>query len=208
MLVARILPLTFLLVLAACGGPDDKAPFWEVEPGPEGKTSRVYGITLGESSYADLAAQTRRARPRFALFEEEGERSVEVFFKEVYFGRFTGRLYGHLEPSSETLAELKEAAGEGRAIDGGRRWDLEARGGALDQATVTALTFIPHADLDDGIIRSRFGEPAEVRRGGGRYRHYLYPERGIDVALDADGKEVIQYVPPAAYHRIRQPLEP
>lgn len=207
MLPVRFLPLILALSLAACGGPDDKAPFWEVEPGPEGETSRVFGITLGESPYTELAAQTR-ARPRFALFEEEGERSVEVFFKEVYFGRFTGRLYGHLEPSAKTLSELKEAAGEGRAIDGGRRWDLEARGGELDEATVTALTFIPHADLDDRVIRGRFGEPAEVRPGTGRQRHYLYPERGIDVALDPDGKEVIQYVPPAAFHRIRQPLEP
>jgi hypothetical protein len=204
MLFARSLPLILILALAACGGPEDKTPFWEVEPAPDGETSRVFGISLGASPYSELAAQTR-ARPRFALFEEEQGRSVEVFFKEVYFGRFTGRLYGQLAPSEATLAALKEAAGEGRAIDEGRRWDLEVRAGELDEATVTALTFIPHADFGDAVIRNRFGEPAEIRRSG-RQRHYLYPERGIDVALDPDGKEVIQYVPPAQFHRIRQPL--
>jgi len=205
MLFARLLPLLLALFLAACGGQDDKPAFWEVEPAPDGETSRVFGITLGASPYAEMAAQTR-ARPRFALFEEERGRSVEVFFKEVYFGRFTGRLYGQLAPSEETLSALKEAAGEGRAIEGGRRWDLDVREGELDEATVTALTFIPHADFGDGVIRGRFGEPAEIRRGTGRQRHYLYPERGIDVALDPDGKEVVQYVPPAQFHRIRQPL--
>lgn len=206
MLFPRLAPLILALSLAACGGPDDRDPFWEVEPGPDGETSRVFGITLGEADYAELAAQTR-TRPRFALFEDEAGRSVEVFFKEVYFGRFTGRLYGHLEPSEETLTTLRESAGEGSDIDGGRRWDLEPRDGELDDATVTVLTFIPHADLDDRIIRDRFGEPAEVRPGSGRQRHYLYPDRGIDVTLDPDGKEVIQYVPPAEFHRIRQPLE-
>lgn len=204
MLFVRLLPLLLALSLTACGGQDDAPTFWEVEPAPDGETSHVFGIELGASPYSELAAQTR-ARPRFALFEEEGERSVEVFFKEVYFGRFTGRLYGQLDPSDGTVATLKEAAGEGRAIEGGRRWNLDAREGELDDATVTALIFIPHADLDDGIIRSRFGEPAEIRRSG-RQHHYLYPERGIDVALDPDGKEVIQYVPPVQFHRIRQPL--
>jgi hypothetical protein len=52
----------------------------------------------------------------------------------------------------------------------------------------------------------RFGAPAERIRQGETLEHFLYPARGLDIVLDSKGKEVLQYVAPADFARLRAPL--
>ena len=75
---------------------------------------------------------------------------------------------------------------------------------ALDE-TVTGLTFIPAVNLDDAVIRARFGEPEQLLNVAG-VAHYLYPEKGLDIALQESSKEVLQYVAPRDFARLREPL--
>ena len=51
----------------------------------------------------------------------------------------------------------------------------------------------------------RFGEPAEQIQATG-VTHYLYPDKGLVVALHENSKEVIQYVHPARFEQLSQPL--
>jgi hypothetical protein len=36
--------------------------------------------------------------------------------------------------------------------------------------------------------------------------HFLYPAKGLDLILDRKGKEVLQYVAPRDFARLREPL--
>jgi hypothetical protein len=36
--------------------------------------------------------------------------------------------------------------------------------------------------------------------------HLLYPEKGLDVVVDSDGKELLQYVAPRNFAELREPL--
>jgi hypothetical protein len=36
--------------------------------------------------------------------------------------------------------------------------------------------------------------------------HLLYPPLGLDVVVDGDGKELLQYVAPRDFERLRAPL--
>ena len=74
------------------------------------------------------------------------------------------------------------------------------------KAPITALSFIPQANLDADTIVARFGQPAERVRSNGHLEHFLYPAKGLDLALDTEGKELLQYVAPADFERLRQPL--
>lgn len=65
------------------------------------------------------------------------------------------------------------------------------------KAPVTAVSFIPAANLDEEIILSRFGQPAQRVRSNGHLEHFLYPDKGLDLTLDSEGKELLQYVVPA-----------
>lgn len=57
------------------------------------------------------------------------------------------------------------------------------------------MTFIPSINLDEEVIRTRFGEPDQRTELEGVV-HFLYPEKGLDVVIIEEGKEVIQYVVP------------
>ena len=37
-------------------------------------------------------------------------------------------------------------------------------------------------------------------------RDSLYPKQGLDVVVDKDGKELLQYVAPQQFARLREPL--
>jgi hypothetical protein len=56
------------------------------------------------------------------------------------------------------------------------------------------------------MITQRFGQPAERIKAGTTFEHLLYPDRGLDIRLDTEGKEVLQYVAPRDFTRIREPL--
>ena len=60
--------------------------------------------------------------------------------------------------------------------------------------------------MDEAIILQRFGTPAERIRQGETLEHFLYPDKGLDLVLDSKGKEVLQYVAPADFARLRAPL--
>ena len=71
--------------------------------------------------------------------------------------------------------------------------------------TIVGLTFVPAVNLDETVILARFGEPAERIQSTG-VEHYLYPEKGLDIALHEESKEVLQYVSPDAFQQLVQPL--
>ncbi|MEN8107019.1 MAG: hypothetical protein ABFS22_03330 [Pseudomonadota bacterium] len=71
------------------------------------------------------------------------------------------------------------------------------------RAPVRIITFLPGFDLDEEIAQARFGVPAEIIQVHAQQKHLLYPDKGLDLILNADGKEVLQYLPPdefSAHH--------
>jgi hypothetical protein len=66
--------------------------------------------------------------------------------------------------------------------------------------TVNSLTYLPMYDkLDAEFFRSRFGEPAAWRRQGDHGLEWYYPERGLSILIDTEGKEVLQYARPKEF---------
>ena len=79
------------------------------------------------------------------------------------------------------------------------------RSQVLDEI-ITGLTFIPAVNLDEEVILARFGVPdRRVELDG--VTHFLYAAKGLDVVLHDDSKEVIQYVSPASFQQLIQPLQ-
>ena len=70
---------------------------------------------------------------------------------------------------------------------------------------IQSIACLPAVNLDQDIIIKRFGEADEVIQKNG-VTHYLYPAKGLDVILSEDGKEILQYVAPSEFKRLREPL--
>ena len=77
------------------------------------------------------------------------------------------------------------------------------------QAPVKVINFLPSFNLDEEIVQARFDTPAEIIQVDAQQQHWLYPDKGLDIILNTDGKEVLQYLPPGDFsaHRdqLRQP---
>ena len=83
-------------------------------------------------------------------------------------------------------------------------WDIAT----LETLPISTITYLPWKSLDPEIVEKRFGSPAEKRlelETG--VTHWLYPDKGMDLAMDNKGGVVIQYVDRDAFADLIAPLE-
>ena len=183
---------------------------WQIEMPAEG-VSRVFGLTLGGPSASTLA-DARRAFPeefRLALLSpQDAPLTLEAYFESVSIGSLTGKLVlGLAAPAGELEAMRTRAAKTDHLDSGMRKFNLgDADRERAERLAIASISFIPSASLDEGIVVQRFGAPAERIRQGETLEHFLYPAKGLDVVVDAKGKEVLQYVAPGEFARLRAPL--
>lgn len=179
---------------------------WQVEATPEGN-SRVFGLTLGSSTLAD--ARVRFGEGEIALVAAPGETgSLELFFDTLTAGAVTGKLIVTAEMDEEPLKAMRERALRTEYMQSSTKKSMLADQDlpAAWAARIRGLVFVPSVNLDDEMITQRFGQPAERIKAGTTLEHLLYPDRGLDIRLDTEGKEVLQYVAPRDFTRIREPL--
>lgn len=196
------------------GTTEDAGLPWQIETLPGG-ASKVMGLTLAPaggqgSTLAD--AQTRwGADMQIAIIAAPGEDGLlEGFVDPARAGFVTGKVVLSFRMDAATVRAMRGRAIKSEFMESTTRKytltpdDLHA---AL-KAPLTAMSFIPQANLDEGAIVGRFGEPAERIAGADkRTTHFLYPAKGLDLALNSEGKELLQYVAPAEFQqRLRAPL--
>lgn len=201
-----------LLLLLASPAPDKAAPAteglpWQIDIQPDG-SSRVFGLTPGRSTLDDARARFALA-PQVAVVAAPGEPgSLEAYFESVMAGSITGKVVLTLDLPKETIEQMRGRAAKTEYMESTTR---KATLGAEDRqfanrAAIRSLAFIPSTQLDEATILRRFGAPAERLRSSEHVEHFLYPAKGLDLVLDAKGKELLQYVAPRDFARLREPL--
>ena len=181
---------------------------WQIETLPGGE-AQVFGLTLGRSTLADARARFG-TEMQLAVIAEPGEDgNVEGYYESVTAGFVAGKLIVTAELSPELIAGMRERAPKTQYMQSTtRRATLApADEAAALAAPIRGLAFIPGAQLDEAVILERFGQPAERIRVNDHVEHLLYPAKGLDVVLDTQGKELLQYVAPARFDTLRAPLK-
>jgi len=183
---------------------------WRVQVNAAGHTE-VFGFTLGETTLAEVR-RVFGEDGTINLFEtpDRDERlGVEVFFEQIYLQRLRAAFVVTLDLDQAALAPMYERGLRISQLGSG------ARKVKLDPADVDillgrpirAITYLPQARLDEDLIAKRFGTPEERRTEPETgVVHWLYPERGMDIARDPRGNVVIQYVNPADFAALVAPL--
>ncbi len=210
--------------LVVVGGDMSKAPSptasqaggtglpWQIDVRPDG-SSQVMGLTLSNGPDASTLADVRRlfgAEVPIAIVAAPGEAgSLEAFVDPAQIGFVNGKLVVTARLDAATLQGLRERALKSDFMESAtRKYTLAPADEALAlKAPIAALSFIPQARLDADAILARFGPPARRVQSNGHLEHFLYPDKGLDVILDTEGKELLQYVPPANFVRLSAPLE-
>lgn len=205
-----------LLALAAAlllpGGRPPEKPVnlpWQIEVTPDG-LSRVFGITLGKSTLSELE-QALQEEASVSLFSaDQGKKVVEAYFNTVTLSGLKARMVATVDFTAEELQQLFD---RGERIStlamGKRKVTLSDTDLALARARpVVALTYLPRANLDEEAVLRRFGEPARrIAEVEGKLVHWLYPDKGLDVVISMEEKEVLQYVAPRNFQRLLEPLQ-
>jgi len=208
---ASILALLLGVYLSSLKAPQtDHAGFpWQLEILPSGQ-SRVFSLTIGESTLGE-AEQVFQEYAELTLFSApQSEPVIEAFFSEVKIGGLKSKMVMSIQlPTNEIQAMFDRGTRIATLGSGTRKVTLAVEDAAkVRQTAISSITYLPSVHLDAELIANRFGEPAEkITDSESDAVHWLYPQKGIDIALSENDKEVILYVSPTAFDKVLQPLK-
>ena len=180
---------------------------WQIELLPDG-TSRVFGVTLGQSTLGEAHEQLGDDMELAIIVVAADDHGLEMFYSHYTAGVFSGKLIVAADIGPDTLEQLLDRAVNAEYLESGARKfhvnpdDLPV----AYQAAVKSITFIPGIALDEQTALKHFGTPAETIRRSDQVAHLLYPGKGLDLTINKDGKDVLQYVAPREFADLRDPL--
>lgn len=178
---------------------------WQIDILPNGNT-RVFGIEPGQTTLG-AAIEHLGNDMDLAIIAAPGEAgTLEAYYSHYSAGPVTGKLILVMAVSAEALTDMRKRAFQ----DGGtRRYHLHPDDlPAAYRTPVSVITFMPSFNLDEAIAQDRFGKPVEIIQVNEQQKHLLYPEKGLDLILNADGRELLQYLQPRAFSMHRAALQP
>lgn len=181
---------------------------WQVTEEDNGALT-VFGLTLGESTLGEAVAKLGNRYDIAVFRDRNGRLSLEAFFRDAILGGLSARLVLDLQVDAAVLQQWLSNVGEGKRLpDGVEQYPLVEDDAELAmELPIASITYVPQAKLDEALVRQRFGDPSEVIVVRENERHFLYPEQGLDLRLDEQGKAVLQYVPISEFERVRAPLK-
>ena len=212
----RFLPTFLLIILVLAFYPfvfkdDGKQTLtglpWQVALLADG-SSQVFGLTLDKSTLGDAveALGTDMELAVIAAGDEAG--NLEMYYPNYRAGLLGGKLIlATARDDASTMAYRLNAVKTEILKTGSRKYVLtEEDYEKAFQSIITNIAFIPAVNLDHDTIIKRFGQPGAIVHQD-ELAHYLYPEKGLAIALSEEGKEVLQYVSPKLFERLQEPLE-
>ncbi len=177
---------------------------WQIEVMSDGST-RVFELHLGTSRLSD-ALDILGHDMELAIVAGTNEvGNLEMYYGNYRAGLLSGKLILQTSSSEENIQRWREQAIKSEYMASGKAVKYLPSPDDLPQVlaeAINGITFIPSLNLDEEIIKARFGEPEQrIQREG--VTHWLYPEIGLDIAIFEEAKEVMQYVPPQDFQVVK-----
>lgn len=202
-----IFSITFLLMLPEPPKQSTATLPWNITH-PSPGMSRVFGITLSESSLQDLETVFKE-QSEISLFKSDDDKMlIEAFFDELNLNGLKAKFVMTVAVPEEELKGIYNRGLRMNSTPSGKRITLTPEDLArVRQAPVSSLTYLPSTRIDEAIFTKRFGVPAErIREKKSGAVHWLYPDHGLDVTLGEGEKPLLQYVSPKDFQLLRAPL--
>lgn len=182
---------------------------WQLEVMPDGST-RVFQVHLGQTTLAE-AERLFQESAEITLFVPRDEKPViEAYFDTLFIGGLKAKMVMSFDLSDDDIQQIYNRGVRISTLGSGTRkvslhGDDIAR---IKNEKIIGLTYLPSINLEAGLIEKRFG-PADDKisdsvSGG---VHWLYADKGVDVVLSDEHKEVIQYVMPVNFDKLVAPLK-
>jgi hypothetical protein len=186
--------------------PNSNLPWQVADDGQGGST--VFGLKPGISTLAEVRQRLGNEIEVAILAEPNEIGSLEAYYAQVPLGFVLAKMVVTVDASDAEISAMRERALRARHMESTtRRITLHPDDlAAADRLPIRAISVIPASNIDEATIIQRFGEPGERIAVSDKRTHLLYPKLGLDVVVDKDGKELLQYVAPKQFARLREPL--
>lgn len=201
-----LLAIAFLLP-SGTPDPNPKLP-WKISVDPAGN-STVFGLTLGKSTLADGQQVLSDIGEVDLLISKDGSKSIEAYFNGIFLNGLKADFVFTLELDEQALEGMYQRSLRLSTLESGnRKADLAQEDlTALAKVPIAHITYLPKTDLEDHLIENVFGKPDQIiPEPDTNISHWLYPSKGLDIAVDPERKEVFQYISPANFGLISEPL--
>ena len=186
--------------------PDSNLP-WQIAVDGQGG-STVFGLQPGVSTLGDVRRRLGSEIEVAIIAEPNETGTLEGYYAQVPLGFVLAKMIVTVDVPDEAISAMRERAVRAKHMESTtRRITLHPDDlAAADRLPIRAISVIPTVNLDEATIVQRFGEPGERIVVSDKRTHLLYPKLGLDVVVDKDGKELLQYVAPQQFARLREPL--
>lgn len=178
---------------------------WQITINQSGQSS-VFGITLKQTTMRD-AFKTLNAFPETALFaHESGRKTLEAYISSVSLSGLTAKIILEYDVSDADLQRYIEGSVKKEGMPSGAfKYTLNEEDliEAM-QAPVASISYIPYAQFDDEIILQRFGIASETINVDDNLSILLYPDLGLSISYNKEAKEILQYVAPEDFQRLKE----
>lgn len=186
--------------------PNSNLP-WQIEVDGQGG-STVFGLKPGVSTLDEVRRKLGGEIDVAIIAEPNEIGTLEGYYSQVALGFVLAKVIVTVDAKNELISELRDRALKAKHMESTTRKitlhpdDLVA----VDKMPVKAISVIPTVNLDEATVIQRFGPPGERLAVSDKRVHLLYPHKGLDIVVDADGKELLQYVAPRNFAELREPL--
>ncbi|MCK4833120.1 MAG: hypothetical protein KAT12_00040 [Gammaproteobacteria bacterium] len=181
---------------------------WQIEILQDGSTE-VFGLHIGTSSLSNVIEKLGSDMELAIVAATDEAGNLEMYYGHYRAGLLSGKLVLQTDISEQDIKRWRENALRFEYMATGKAKKYFLSPDDLPQVleeVIIGITFIPAVNLDEEVILARFGTPDNRIESAGAI-HFLYPEKGLDIVLHENSKEVMQYVAPDAFQQLLQPLQ-
>jgi hypothetical protein len=189
-------------------GPGTARLPWQIDAATDG-SSTVFGLSLPRSTIADAKDIFGAGMELGIIANADDTGSLEAYYGHFNAGGLTGKLVLGATVDTALLAQFRaRAVRVTHTRTGARRFVLHPDDlPRAYQSPIGSITFLPAVDLDPDVVAQRFGPPQERILTAGNIEHFLYSNNGLDVIINPKGEDILQYVAPRQFNRLRDPLQ-
>ncbi len=168
----------------------------------------VLGLTIGKSTLEEVRRNFQEQGVTNLFASSDRKLAVETYFKSLYLSGIKADMVVTLELQQPQLEAIYNRGLRISQLESGAKkvklteQDLKS----LAKGVIGHITYIPSTDLAEDLVRNRFGQPVEKVAEPSGIVHWLYPDKGMDIAVNPNGKEVIQYIKPSRFETLTAPL--
>lgn len=202
---AILLLLAGMLLPSASPPPSADLP-WKIEQ--SAASVSVFGLILGRSTLNEAQIKFHEQAELSLFVSDSGIYSVEAYFDRVNPGGLAAKVVLTAALSQVEMQAMFERSLRTSALGSGRKADLHPNDSEKVHSTeIASITYLPSVTLNEEMIVQHFGSPTRrVREKKNDVLHFLYPESGLDIALNSNNKAVLQYFPPQNFTALMTPL--